>query len=171
MNKAVFFDRDGVLNEIVERDGGHYSPQTFSQFKIIEEAIQVTRHTHSVGFLNIVISNQPDIARKKLDKVHLDKMTDQLYKKLELDDVFYCTHDDKDFCECRKPLSGLFLQASKKWDINLEDSYMVGDSWKDIEAAKNVNIDSFLLDRSYNTEYLWPKRVKNLEEVTKLIGK
>ncbi len=171
MNKAFFFDRDGVLNETVERDGGHYSPQDFSQFKIVEEAIKVTRHTRSIGFLNIVISNQPDISRKKLNKSHLNKMTDQLYKKLELDDVFYCVHDDQDCCECRKPLSDLFLQASKKWNINLTDSYMIGDSWKDIEAAKNVDINSFLLDRSYNAKYSWPHRLKNLEDVSKLIGK
>ena len=171
MNKAIFFDRDGVLNEIVERDGGHYSPKDFSQFKLVDEAIQVTRYTRSKGFLNIVVSNQPDISRRKLDKNDLDLMTEQLFKKLDLDDVFYCTHDDQNFCECRKPLSGLFLKASKKWNINFVDSYMIGDTWKDMEAAKKVNIDSFLLDRSYNAGYSWSQRIKDLTEVSQLIGK
>ena len=170
MNKAFFFDRDGVLNEIVERDGGHYSPQDFSQFKIVEEAIKVTRHTRSIGFLNIVISNQPDISRKKLNKSHLNKMTDQLYKKLELDDVFYCVHDDQDCCECRKPLSGLFLQASKKWNINLTDSYMIGDTWKDIEAARSANITSLLLSKVYNLDYDSPCRINSLEDMFSYIA-
>ena len=87
MNKAVFFDRDGVLNEIVERDGGHYSPQDFSQFKIVEEAIKVTRYTRSIGFLNIVISNQPDISRKKLNNIFnlFSQLTRRTQKLLQTD--------------------------------------------------------------------------------------
>tara|TARA_B100001142_G_scaffold327040_1_gene383759 strand:- start:229 stop:744 length:516 start_codon:yes stop_codon:yes gene_type:complete len=170
MNQAFFFDRDGVLNEIVQRDGGHYSPQDFSQFVIIKEAIEFTQYTHSLGFLNIVISNQPDISRGTLLQSDLQDMTNVLYNSLKIDDVFYCVHDDEDMCKCRKPLPGLFLEASYKWNIELTKSYMVGDTWKDIEAAKKVNVDSFLIDTDYNAQYEYPKRVKSLKNISELIG-
>lgn len=171
MNRAFFFDRDGVLNEIVQRDRGHYSPQDFSQFKLKREAIEFTRYTHSLGFLNIVVSNQPDISRGKLLKSDLQDMTEVLFDELIIDDVFYCFHDDDDLCKCRKPLPGLFLEASKKWNIDLSRSYMIGDTWKDIEAAKKVNVDSFLIDRDYNAQYEHSKRVKDLNDISHLIGK
>lgn len=165
MNRAVFFDRDGVLNELVKRDDGYYSPRDLSNFKIISNSIEVTKHTNSLGYLNIVISNQPDVARGYLNKTELDKMTKVLFNKLMIDDVFYCTHDDSDLCNCRKPAPGLFIQAAEKWKIDLQKSYMIGDTWKDIEAAKNANVNSLLLDRDYNLNCDSPNRINNLEDI------
>ena len=68
MNRAVFFDRDGVLNELVKRDGGYYSPRDLSNFKITSNSVRVTKYTKSLGYLNIVISNQPDVARGYLNR-------------------------------------------------------------------------------------------------------
>ena len=84
MNKAIFFDRDGVLNELIKRDGGNYSPREFSKFKIIPNSIEVTNYTKSKGYLNIVISNQPDVARGYLTKFDLDKMTKILLNKFAI---------------------------------------------------------------------------------------
>lgn len=170
MDRAVFFDRDGILNEVIQRDGGYYSPRDYKQFKLINIAKDITKYTHSLGFKNIVISNQPDISRGHLNKDELKKMTDFLYDELILDDVFYCMHDDDDLCECRKPLPGLFLLAKKKWNIDLNSSYMIGDSWKDIEAAKLVNVDSFLLDTVYNSDYNYSRRLNNLNQITNYLG-
>ena len=170
MNRAIFFDRDGVLNELVKRDGGYYSPRDQSNFKVIPNSVEVTRQTNSLGYLNIVISNQPDVARGYLNKSELDKMTKLLLDKLIIDDVFYCIHDDSDLCNCRKPAPGLFIQAAEKWKIDLQNSYMIGDTWKDIEAAKNANIHSFLLDRAYNLDYNNPDRINSLEELFNYIG-
>ena len=170
MNRAVFFDRDGVLNELVKRDDGYYSPRDSSNFKIISNSIEVTKYTNSLGYLNIVISNQPDVARGYLNKTELDKMTKVLFNELMIDDVFYCTHDDSDLCNCRKPAPGLFIQAAEKWKIDLQKSYMIGDTWKDIEAAKNANVNSLLLDRDYNLDCDSRNRINNIEDIINYIG-
>ena len=170
MKRAIFFDRDGVLNELVKRDGGHYSPRDSSSFKIISNSIEVTKYTKSLGYLNIVISNQPDVARGYLNRTELVKMTKVLFNELMLDDVFYCTHDDSDLCNCRKPAPGLFIQAAEKWKIDLQKSYMIGDTWKDIEAAKNANVNSLLLDRDYNLDCDSRNRINNIEDIINYIG-
>ena len=102
MKSAIFFDRDGVLNDLVNRDGGLYSPQNFTDFKIADNALEITKFTSSKGFLNIVLSNQPDISRGTLMMDELNQMTELLLNKLVIDEVFYCKHDDSDKCKCRK---------------------------------------------------------------------
>jgi D-glycero-D-manno-heptose 1,7-bisphosphate phosphatase len=169
MNKAIFFDRDGVLNKLIYRDGGFYSPQKFSQFKIEKEAMKVTKTTKSLGFLNLVVSNQPDISRQKMNEADLGRMTNLLKKELTIDDVFYCKHDDIDNCKCRKPSSGLIIEASKKWNIDLKNSFLIGDNWKDIEAGKDINLKSFLLDKDYNEGFEFEDRLKNLSDLINLI--
>ena len=165
MNRAVLFDRDGVLNKLIKRDGGFYSPQSFDQFKIYETAKFVINELKQRGFLSIVVSNQPDIARGKLKKLDLNKMTEELFNRLKVDDVFYCTHDDSDGCNCRKPKPGLLMQAAEKWNIDLQNSYMVGDTWKDADAAKNVNFKFFLLNAEYNLDYNSSNRINNLKNI------
>ena len=170
MNRAIFFDRDGVLNRLINRDDGWYSPRKLANFKIIPNSIEATRQTSSLGYLNIVVSNQPDIARCHLKETELKKMTKKLLDKLPLDDVFYCIHDDSDLCECRKPAPGLFFQAAEKWNIDLDNSYMIGDTWKDIEAARSANITSLLLSKDYNLDYDSPFRLKELEDMFSYIA-
>ena len=170
MQKAIFLDRDGVLNELVYRNQGFFSPRKLSDFKITIDSKDFTKYTSSLGYLNIVISNQPDISRGLLSENILDEMTNLLHYNLLIDDVFYCVHDNKDNCKCRKPLAGLIFDAVKKWDIDINQSYFIGDSWKDIEAAKNADVSYFLLDRDYNNSYDCDSRVHSLEEIYKFIG-
>ena len=96
MNRAVFFDRDGVLNKLVYRDGGYYSPRKMKNLKLERDAASTIQTVKNNGYLCIVISNQPDIARGYLDKSVLDEMTKYLFAKLKFDDIFYCMHDDPD---------------------------------------------------------------------------
>ena len=169
MNKAIFFDRDGVLNELIKRDGGYYSPREFSKFKIIPNSIEVTNYTKSKGYLNIVISNQPDVARGYLTKFDLDKMTKILCDKLNIDDVFYCLHDD-DMCECRKPLPGLIFDAGSKWNIDLNKSVMVGDTEKDYYTAKNSNIQFYLISHTLNLNFKAENRINDISEIINIIN-
>ena len=169
MRKAVFFDRDGVLNELINRDGGLYSPQSLDQFKIYDNAKAVVDQLRNKGFLSIVVSNQPDIARGKLNKKELNEMTKLLVNELMIDDVFYCYHDDEDECLCRKPLPGLLIQAKEKWNINMDESFMVGDTWKDGDAANRAKVIFFLLDKNYNLDYKTSKRIHSLEDIFELI--
>lgn len=163
--KAVFFDRDGVLNQLVERDGTFYSPQSFKDFKIYLESIDIVEQVQKLGFLAIVISNQPDIARGKLEQSELDLMTQVLFSEIKVDDVLYCTHDDQDQCDCRKPKPGLFHLAQQKYNINFNDSIMVGDTWKDVEAAKNAGIEFFILNRDYNQELQNVERIDSISDI------
>ena len=169
MNKAIFFDRDGVLNELIARDGGYYSPQKTSDLILSDTAKETINKLKKLNFLSIVVSNQPDISRGKLKKIELDQMTKLLFNSLLVDDVFYCTHDDIDNCNCRKPLSGLLIAAKQKWKINLSKSYMVGDTWKDGESAKKVNLKFILLSRDYNLNYNCSNRINNLLDIIKFI--
>jgi D-glycero-D-manno-heptose 1,7-bisphosphate phosphatase len=167
---AVFFDRDGVLNHLVKRDGSYYSPQIFEDFKIVQDAKEIIKLVHEIGYLAIVISNQPDIARGKLTQIELDKMTQLLINETNVDDIFYCTHDDNNDIGCRKPAPGLFFTAQKKYNIDFNKSFMIGDTWKDVEAAKNAGISMILLDKNYNQDLEKVIRVKSLPEIVPIIN-
>jgi len=167
--KAVFFDRDGVLNLLVKRDGSFYSPQRFNDFRIVDKAKEIINRVHEKGYLAIVISNQPDISRSKLKQIELDKMSDSLFEELILDDIFYCTHDDDNDTGCRKPAPGLFFTAQKKYNIDLTRSFMIGDTWKDVDAAKEAGISMILLNKEYNQDLQNVIRIKSLSEILPLI--
>jgi D-glycero-D-manno-heptose 1,7-bisphosphate phosphatase len=167
--KAVFFDRDGVLNHLIKRDGSYYSPQRFRDFYITDDAKDVIAHVHEMGYLAIVVSNQPDISRGKLKQFELDKMSDSLFEELSIDDVFYCTHDDGNDTGCRKPAPGLFFAAHKIYNIDFKKSFMIGDTWKDVEAAQKVGISMILLNKKYNQDLKKVIRIKSLSEILLLI--
>ena len=165
MNRAVFFDRDGVLNNLVFRDGKYYSPRNINNFKLFNDAEKVIHTIRDKGYLAIIVSNQPDIARGYLKKSVLDEMTKLLFDKLSVDDVFYCMHDDPDVEECRKPAPGLIIKAQKKWDLDLSQSIMIGDSEKDLNAAKNAGIKFILINRPYNNHINTSNRIGKLTEI------
>ena len=169
MNKAAFYDRDGVLNELVHRDGGLYSPRSLSQFKIIKDSKNVTKHTKHCGYLNIIVSNQPDIERGLLSKQDLSAMTQQLLKNMIIDDVLYCMHDDG-MCDCRKPLPGLIYAAQKKWNIYLSQSIMIGDTEKDYLAAKHSNVDFYLVSNDENIDTNVENRISHISEILNIIN-
>jgi len=170
LNKAIFFDRDGVLNQLIARDGGYYSPRVPSEFKIIPNAIELTNYTKSKGYLNIIISNQPDVARGYLTKFDLNKMTKTLCNKLNIDDVFYCLHDDDDMCKCRKPLPGLIFTAKDKWNVDLNESLMIGDTEKDYCAAKSAKIKFFLINYKHNLNIKVENRISNISEIFRILN-
>ena len=165
MNRAVFFDRDGVLNKLVHRDGNYYSPRDIKNFKLYSDAEKAIHDIQEKGYLAIIVSNQPDIARGYLNKSVLDEMTKLLFDKLSVDDVFYCMHDDPDVEECRKPDPGLIIKAQKKWGIDLNQSLMVGDTEKDQGAAKNAGVKFILISRSYNDHINTSNRISKLTDI------
>ena len=167
--QTVFLDRDGVLNRIVMRDGLPCSPRSLEEFVWEEGAAGVVDSLKREGFLTIVVTNQPDIARGKMGKGVLDAMTERLYKELYVDEVRVCCHDDSDLCHCRKPKPGMILDAVEKWDIGLGCSFMVGDNWKDMEAGRSAGCDTILLDRVYNQGVVCDYRVAGLREAVGII--
>ena len=150
MKTAVFLDRDGVLNDSEVRDGKAYAPLTLDQFRIFQETPSQVERLRSVGFLCIVFTNQPDAARGILPLATLEAMNTRLRSQVKLDDLFVCPHDSQDGCSCRKPKPGMLLQAAEKWDIDLKNSYVIGDRGCDIEAGQAAGCYSILIDRPYS---------------------
>jgi len=151
LKKAIFWDRDGVLGALVplRSDGEkNVSPQKAEDFNIIPEAIAAVKGAKEKGYLNIVITNQPDIARGKMSEAELQKMHDLLQKEIPtIDAIYVCLHDDPDNCDCRKPKPGLILEAGKDFGIDYQQSYVVGDSIKDIEAGKQAGCKTIFLTK------------------------
>jgi len=154
--KAIFLDRDGVLNDAVIVHNKPYPPNSLNKLKISSGVKKGMRQLKELGYLLIVITNQPDVARGTTSLANVDEINSYLRKELNFDDIFCCFHDNNDNCECRKPKPGLIFSAAKKWDIDLTSSFMVGDRWRDIETGKNAGIKTILIDHDYDEEYLEP---------------
>src|SRR2546423_15116493 len=107
-----------------------------------EEACEALRRA---GFMLVLVTNQPDIARGTRERGAVDAINDELRRRLGLDDVRVCPHDDDDECACRKPRPGLILAAAERWGISLDASVMVGDRWRDIEAGRGAGCRTVLV--------------------------
>ena len=169
MKKAIFFDRDGVINELIPRDDFYYSPRRICDFKIFPYVKKIITKVQKKGFLAIVVSNQPDISRGLMTEYVLNKMNEILYNELKLDDIFYCIHDDSDNCLCRKPKPGMIIEASKKWRIDLKNSLMVGDTKKDLFAARNARVNFILLNTKHNNQIQNCIKIDKLKNILKFI--
>ena len=148
--RAVFLDRDGVINEAVIRKGKPYPPKSLQEMKVIANAAESLRQLKERGFRLIVVTNQPDVRRGITAQETVEQIHAELAAQLPLDDFFVCYHDDSDGCECRKPLPGLLLQAARRYGINLRQSFLVGDRWRDIEAGAAAGCRTVLIDYGYD---------------------
>lgn len=147
--RAVFLDRDGVLNEAVVRKGKPYPPATLAEVVIPSGVQHALFRLKSAGFLLIGATNQPDVARGHTTRELVEAINKKLICELNLDEIRVCYHDDKDSCECRKPLPGLLTQASFDNNIDLVKSIMIGDRWKDIEAGQRAGCKTVWLNYEY----------------------
>jgi D-glycero-D-manno-heptose 1,7-bisphosphate phosphatase len=149
MRRAVFLDRDGVLNRAIVIEGRPYPPSSLAEFEILPDAVRACRALRNAGFVLIVVTNQPDVARGTQERATVEAINAALLAELPLDDIKVCYHDDQDNCFCRKPLPGLLKEAAKEWQIDLAASFMVGDRGKDIESELNAGCKTILIDRAY----------------------
>jgi D-glycero-D-manno-heptose 1,7-bisphosphate phosphatase len=136
MRPGVLLDRDGVLNRVVLREGRGVSPRCFAEFELLPGVGAAVESLREAGLPVVVITNQPDISRGVLKPAELVRMHEHLQARVPLDHIYTCIHDDADRCGCRKPRPGLLLRAAAEFQLDLERSWMVGDSWKDVEAAR-----------------------------------
>ncbi len=148
-HRAVFLDRDGVLNRPVVRSGVPFPPATVEELEILDGVQDACASLRGEGFLLIVVTNQPDVARGTTTMSAISVIHDALTDKVALDAVLVCPHDDEDGCQCRKPAPGLLLAAADRWDIDLVRSLMVGDRWKDIEAGQRAGCRTVFVDGGY----------------------
>lgn len=149
-NKAVFLDRDGVINRAVVRDKKPYPPDSLQELEILPDVPEALNLLSENGFILIVVTNQPDVGRGTQKRETVEEMHLFLKNQLPLDDIFVCWHGQDGECDCRKPLPGMLFQATEKYGIDLSQSFLVGDRWKDIEAGKSAGCKTVFIDYRYN---------------------
>jgi transaldolase len=157
---AVFLDRDGVLNEAIIRDGKPCPPRDLSEFLMTAGARASLDALKSEGFLLVVVTNQPDIARGRAGRADVDAINAKLATGLPLDAIEVCEHDDDEQCDCRKPKPGMILRAQQNFGIDLARSFMVGDRWRDIEAGRRAGCRTVLIGDGYAEEFPCTPTVK-----------
>lgn len=171
MRRAVFLDRDGVVNRATLRDGKPYPPSTLAELRLLPGVREACRMLREMGYALILVTNQPDIARGTANASEVGEMHSRLRRYLQLDDVRVCPHDDDAHCDCRKPKPGLLLEAAEKWNIDLESSFVVGDRWRDVEAGQRAGCQTIFVDYGYRERQ--PDgcftRVRSLLEAANLI--
>ena len=148
-SRAVFLDRDGVLNEAVLRDGLPYPPDSVDQMRVVPDAAASLARLKEAGFELIVVTNQPDVARGKQTKEAVEAIHAALAAQLPIDEFCACYHSDADRCACRKPKPGMIEEAARRRGIDLNLSFMVGDRWRDVDAGATAGCRTVLIDCHY----------------------
>lgn len=146
VTRAIFLDRDGVISANVHRDGRPVAPISMADFRILPGVEEATRCLKELGFVLIVVTNQPDIRTGRNTMATLDAMHDEMRRRLPLDEIKVCIHVDADCCDCRKPKPGMLLDAARERGIDLAQSIMIGDRWRDIEAGQAAGCSTILID-------------------------
>jgi len=149
MRRAVFLDRDGVINRAVVINGKSYPPATLIDFVYLPGVESCIKQLRAAGYLVIVVTNQPDVAKGIQNREVIDAMHAKLRRDVLCDDIKVCFHIDEDYCDCRKPKPGMLIEAAREWNINLRESFMVGDRWRDIEAGKAAGCFTYYIDYKY----------------------
>ncbi len=161
MKRAVFLDRDGVVNELVyyEEHGIIDSPFTAEQFRLLPGVGESIRRLREAGYAVALASNQPGIAKEHISMTAFEEIKQKMRKELEsdgahLDAEYYCFHhpeasleEFRTVCDCRKPDPGLLLRAASEMDLDLSHSWMIGDGLTDVAAGKKAGTKTILLAR------------------------
>lgn len=151
--RAVFLDRDGVLNRTTVHDGVPHPPAHVGEVDVLPGVPEALAMLATEGLLRIVVTNQPDVARRTQTREAVEEINGHLMRQLPLDAVYTCYHQDADACECRKPRPGLLALARDAYDLDLATSFMVGDRWSDIAAGRAAGCTTFLLDLPYSQSH------------------
>lgn len=149
LSKAIFLDRDGVINQAITKNGCPLPPSTLDELVILPGVRDALGRLKAAGFLLIVVTNQPDVARGVISMQSVEIMNNFLLDALPLDEIRTCFHDDSDNCACRKPRPGALLDAASLHSIDLPSSFMVGDRWRDIEAGRLAGCKTIFIDYGY----------------------
>ncbi len=169
--RAVFLDRDGVINCAVVREGKPYPPANLDELKILPGVLDALKQLKAAGFVLIVVSNQPDVARGTTPRESVEAINAYLAERLPIDHFIMCYHDSGDNCDCRKPRPGMLLTGGREFGVDLSASFMVGDRWRDVEAGASAGCRTFFIDYGYDEKQ--PRsldfRVFSLQEAASII--
>ncbi|MGH2706016.1 MAG: D-glycero-alpha-D-manno-heptose-1,7-bisphosphate 7-phosphatase [Actinomycetota bacterium] len=150
MRAAVFLDRDGVLNAVRIEGGIAGPPRDLDELQIPEDAHACLERLKKAGYVLLVVSNQPDVARGDVDPAAVSRINARLRERLPIDAVYVCVHDNADGCACRKPRPGMIHSAARDWQVDLGRSWLIGDRWTDIAAADAAGVDGILIESAHS---------------------
>ncbi|HEY2817074.1 MAG TPA: transaldolase [Casimicrobiaceae bacterium] len=148
--RAVFLDRDGVVNSAIIRDGKPYPPAGLAELQIPAGTREALLRLKGAGYALIVVSNQPDVARGQTSRETVEAINSRLAATLPIDEFRTCFHDGDGCCDCRKPKPGMLLAAAQSHGIDLARSFMIGDRWRDIDAGVAAGCKTIFLDADYS---------------------
>lgn len=164
MKKAVFLDRDGVVNQMIYSAGKFDSPKRVSQVKLVDGIVEVIIWLNKKKIPVIEVTNQPDVALEKYDWKTLEEIEKKIHnllnkKGVKINKIYRCLHhpksnltDLKIDCECRKPKSGMLIQAADELNLDLQGSVILGDNVTDMKAGKNVGCKTILFFHTNDLE-------------------
>jgi D-glycero-D-manno-heptose 1,7-bisphosphate phosphatase len=151
--RAVFLDRDGVINRIAVRNGMPHPPSHVEEFELYEDVPDGCVRLKAANFLLVVITNQPDVGRGTQSREAVEAMNRKMQSALPfLDRIEICYHAGEHYgqpCGCRKPRPGLILRAAADLNINPKRSYVIGDRWRDVDCARAAGCRAILIERGY----------------------
>lgn len=150
MTRAVFLDRDGVINRAVVKERRPFPPASLDQFELLPGVIDAVARLKAAGFCIIVVTNQPDVATGVQQRQVVEAMHDWIRRELQVDDIKVCYHMDQDNCRCRKPRPGMLQEAARERSLDLPSSFMIGDRWRDIAAGQAAGCKTLLIKRDYD---------------------
>jgi D-glycero-D-manno-heptose 1,7-bisphosphate phosphatase len=152
--RAIFLDRDGVINKPVVREGRPYPPANVKDFKLYEDVLAGCARLGAAGYLLVVVTNQPDVARGTQTRAVVDAMhgimLDALPKIARVEICWHAGSDWGDSCDCHKPEPGMVLRAAKALAIDLTQSFLIGDRWRDIDCGCAAGCRTVFIDRNYS---------------------
>ena len=157
MSKAIFWDRDGIINQINVKNGKSLSPRKFSNFKVFPFVYELLTEIKKLGYLNLIFTNQPDISRGLMELEELNLMHNFLLDNYPISKIYVCPHSNEDNCLCRKPLPGMIYSGIKDFSLDTQKCFVVGDRISDIIAGDAGGIKNlYLLKKSYSlTSYAY----------------
>jgi D-glycero-D-manno-heptose 1,7-bisphosphate phosphatase len=150
--RAIFLDRDGVINRPLIRFGRPYPPSNLGEFEILPAVPEACEVLKGLGFYLVVVTNQPDVGRGTLAREEVETIHGWLLQQLPIDRVMTCYHGGADYgdpCTCRKPQPGMLFQAAEALKINLAGSFMIGDRWRDVDCGFNAGCKTIFIDWVY----------------------
>ncbi len=165
---AVFLDRDGILNRANVREGRPFPPTRVEDVELLPGTVASLGKLAEAGYMLIGITNQPDVARGIQSREMVEAINKWLRSRLPVKEIFVCYHDRTDHCACRKPKPGLIFQAAEKYALDLSQSWMVGDRWKDIAAGRASGLRTIFVDYHYCETYRGSPATYTVEDTSLL---
>ncbi len=177
MVRAIFLDRDGVVNDVIDRGEDcvvqgkrvrFTAPWKYEEFCARKGVEDFLNKLKELNFLVILVTNQPDITYGTMPLAEHERIMEDV-KRLSFDDIFVCTHGREDNCQCKKPKPGMLLEAARKHKVDLKRSFMVGDTKSDVEAARSAGCMSVLLNDGRNHDVGADFRFDSFDDILKFI--